>query len=85
ENSLFAATAPKGRRRGKAAQQALNLSETQARILRLIARGLSNDEIARAVGLSPHTVKDYVSVISRSLDAKNRAHAVALAIDLGLV
>jgi PAS domain S-box-containing protein len=77
--------APKGRRRGKAALQALNLSEAQARILRLIARGLSNDEIARAVGLSPHTVKDYVSVISRSLGAKNRAHAVALSIDLGLV
>lgn len=85
ENSLFAATAPKGRRRGKAAQQALNLSETQARVLRLIARGLSNEEIARAVGLSPHTVKDYVSVISRSLGAKNRAHTVALAIDLGLM
>lgn len=79
------AVSPKGRRRGKAAQHALNLSDVQARILRLIARGLSNDEIARAVSLSPHTVKDYVSMISRSLGAKNRAHAVALAIDLGLV
>ena len=76
---------PRGRRRGRAAQQALNLSDAQTRILRLIARGLSNEEIARAVGLSPHTVKEYVSVISRSLGAKNRAHAVALAIDLGLM
>jgi PAS domain S-box-containing protein len=79
------APALQSRRRGKAAQHSLELTDAQARILRLIARGLSNNEIARAVGLSPHTVKEYVAIVTRRLGARNRAHAVALALDLGLV
>jgi len=87
QHRVEAASRPalKRTRRGKAAQEALSLTDVQARMLRLISRGLSNDEIARAMGLSPHTVKEYVSLVSRSLGAKNRAHAVAIAIELGLV
>ena len=53
------------------------LSERELSVLRHIARGLTDQEIAGAVGISEFTVKTHVRRIYRKLAAKNRAHAVA--------
>jgi two-component system response regulator DevR len=51
------------------------LSDTQLQILRLIAGGLSNREIADQVHLSPNTVKSHAQEIFRKLDVDNRVEA----------
>jgi two-component system response regulator DevR len=54
------------------------LSETERRILSLMAEGKTNREIARVVYLSDKTVKHYVSNILRKLDVARRSEATAL-------
>ncbi|MDP2522395.1 response regulator transcription factor [Neptunomonas phycophila] len=51
----------------------------QMATLQGMAQGLSNKEIARQLGVSPLTVKEYVSVILERLMAKNRTEAVLVA------
>lgn len=55
------------------------LSYRQLQILAGLARGQSNDEIARSLWVSEHTVKTHVAGVLRKLGARSRAHAVALA------
>ena len=55
------------------------LSERQRVILRLVADGLSNREIAEHVHLSGLTVKSYIEDLLRQLGARNRVHAAILA------
>jgi|CXWL01.1.fsa_nt_gi PAS domain S-box-containing protein len=54
-------------------------------VLKLLAQGRSNEDIARHICRSPHTVKDMVKRIMLRLGAKRRAEAVACAIRLGLI
>jgi len=54
-------------------------------ILRLIARGLSNDDIAARLVISPLTAKTHVRNILRKLDCHDRAALVALAYETGFV
>lgn len=54
-------------------------------ILRLLAGGYSNREIARSVHLAEGTVKNYVSDILAKLDARDRTHAVLKAITLRII
>ncbi|HTU14001.1 MAG TPA: PAS domain S-box protein [Solirubrobacterales bacterium] len=54
-------------------------------VLELLAKGRTNREIAEAVHLSPHTVKDRVGRILKALGVTGRAEAVAVAIQKGLV
>lgn len=61
------------------------LSPQQLRVLRLIAEGTTNREIAVALGLSPHTVKDHVAELVRRLEVRNRAQAVQQGQRLGLI
>jgi LuxR family transcriptional regulator, maltose regulon positive regulatory protein len=61
------------------------LSAREGAILNLIAKGLSNKEIARSLAIAPETVKSHVKRIFIKLDAERRAHAVARAQSLGLV
>lgn len=56
-------------------QQSSPLSETQSEILRLIAAGFSNREIAGRVYLSENTVKSHIQEIFRKLDVGNRVEA----------
>ena len=54
-------------------------------ILRLLAGGYSNKEIARAMFLAEGTVKNYVSVILEKLDTRDRTRAVLKAITLRII
>jgi PAS domain S-box-containing protein len=63
----------------------LGLSALDVKILGMLAKGHSNDEIAALTYRSPHTVKGYVKKIMQRLGAKRRAEAAACAIRLGLV
>jgi DNA-binding NarL/FixJ family response regulator len=63
----------------------LALSEKEKSILRLVAGGYSNKEIARLVHLSEGTVKNYVSDLLIKLESRDRTHAVMRAISRGLL
>jgi DNA-binding NarL/FixJ family response regulator len=63
--------------------EALSPRETQ--VLRLMAGGLSNRQIARALHLAEGTVKNHVSVILGKLGVRDRVRAVLRAIESGLV
>jgi DNA-binding NarL/FixJ family response regulator len=61
------------------------LSERELDVLRLLARGLSNSEIASRLYLSPGTVRNYVSSVLGKLQVADRTHAAVLALRYGLV
>jgi LuxR family transcriptional regulator, maltose regulon positive regulatory protein len=61
------------------------LSERERAILRLLNAGHSNKEIGKALGLSPNTVRWYVSNLLGKLGVGNRFEAVSRARELGLV
>lgn len=61
------------------------LSERELDVLRLLARGASNQEIAKELVVAVNTVKHHVSMILSKLGAGNRTQAVAEARDLGLL
>ncbi len=69
------------------AQQGLlePLSERELQILRLMARGASNQEIADELVITVGTVKSHITHIFGKLDAENRTKAVARARELGLL
>jgi LuxR family transcriptional regulator, maltose regulon positive regulatory protein len=62
-----------------------SLSPRESDILRLIAEGLSNKEIARDLVIAPETVKSYIKNIFIKLNVVRRAQAVSRAQILGLV
>jgi len=61
------------------------LVEQESRVLRLMAAGLSNRDIAAELFLSINTIKTYTSRIYGKLGVHNRAEAVARAHELGLL
>lgn len=61
------------------------LAAGDLKVIGLLARGLSNREIASEIHLSPNTVKDRVSKIMRALGARSRAEVVAHAASRGLI
>jgi DNA-binding NarL/FixJ family response regulator len=61
------------------------LSPRERGVLRLVAAGLSNRQIASALTISERTVKFHVRAIFNKLGADNRAQAVALAAERGLL
>jgi two-component system response regulator DesR len=64
---------------------ALGLSERERAVLDLIASGATNPEIAEALHLSKHTIKEHTSAVYRKLGVRNRTQAVQRAQRLGLV
>jgi len=61
------------------------LTEREREVLALVAEGLSNEEIARRLFLSPLTTKTHVSRIMTKLEARDRAQLVVIAYESGLV
>jgi DNA-binding NarL/FixJ family response regulator len=62
-----------------------SLTEREREVMSLVAAGLSNDEIAGRLFVSPLTAKTHVSRIMTKLDARDRAQLVVLAYECGLV
>ena len=62
-----------------------SLSERELDVLRLVAQGLSNGEIADRLSLAEGTVKNYVTSILQKIGARDRTQAALRARELGLI
>jgi DNA-binding NarL/FixJ family response regulator len=78
----FVQRAPTGTGRPAALAE---LTERELGVLRLIARGLSNAEIARSLFLSEATVKSHVNRVLSKLHLRDRTQATVLAYETGLI
>ncbi len=64
---------------------AATLTPREVQVLELVARGLSNKEVARRLGTAAGTVKAQVQNILSKLRAADRTHAVTLAVERGIL
>ncbi len=78
----FATTLPQ---RDHSSQALAELTTRETEVLRLLAGGMSNAEIAAALVLSEATVKTHISSLLRKLGLRDRVQAVILAYESGLV
>jgi DNA-binding NarL/FixJ family response regulator len=62
-----------------------SLTEREAEILRLVARGLSNQEIADSLVVAVHTVKSHVAHVLAKLETRDRTQAVIVAYETGFI
>jgi len=61
------------------------LTARELEVLRLVARGLSNKEIAVDLGITTHTVKYHLAAVLEKLGVRSRTEAVSLGVRKGLV
>jgi DNA-binding NarL/FixJ family response regulator len=66
-------------------ERAVTLSKKEVEMLRMVADGLTNQQIATRLSLSVYTIKEYLSKTMRKLDTRSRAETVARAISDGLL
>lgn len=66
-------------------QLVASLTDREAEILRMLAEGSSNAEIADQLVLAVHTVKSHVAHVLAKLEARDRTQAVILAYEVGFV
>lgn len=71
--------------REQVAEPSALLSSREMDVLRHLVAGMSNPEVATALNLSRHTVKQHTSVVYRKLGVRNRVQATSRAQELGLV
>jgi DNA-binding CsgD family transcriptional regulator len=67
------------------AQSALGISPRELEVLKLLAAGQSNKEIARRLDVSPNTVKTHVTKLFGKLQARRRTEAILRARELGMI
>jgi LuxR family maltose regulon positive regulatory protein len=84
-NRLLAAFEPASRKPKQPDGLIESLTEREMEVLRYIAEGCSNPEIARRLYLSPNTLKAHAQNIFMKLDVHNRLQAVNRARELGLI
>jgi DNA-binding CsgD family transcriptional regulator len=65
--------------------EGISLSRREREVLAQVASGRPDEEIARALGVSPETVRTHWRNARRKLGARNRPHGVAIAIRHGLI
>ncbi|EST28979.1 helix-turn-helix transcriptional regulator [Streptomyces roseochromogenus] len=68
-----------------ARRSSISLTARELQVLRLIAGGLSNRQVARSLSISEHGVKRLVGIVLAKLNCPNRTLAVVRAIELGLL
>jgi DNA-binding CsgD family transcriptional regulator len=68
-----------------AAGRSARLSARERDVLGALACGESTEQIGLSLAMSPHTVRTHLRNIMRKLEARTRAHAVAIAIGDGAV
>jgi len=61
------------------------LTPRELDVIGLLARGLTSEETAQLLGVSPYTVKKHAYWIRLKLGARNTAHAVAIGLREGLI
>jgi DNA-binding NarL/FixJ family response regulator len=61
------------------------LTEREREVFGLVARGMSNQELAEALHMSPATAKTHVSRVLMKLDARDRAQLVVIAYETGFI
>lgn len=66
-------------------QALAQLSPRQLEVLQGVQRGLSNDQIAQQLYLSPETIKTHLRQLRQKLGARDRGHAAVLAMQKGLL
>ncbi|MCF6524179.1 response regulator transcription factor [Streptomyces sp. JJ36] len=72
-------------RRPEPGPQLNALTEREREVMRLVGTGLSNDEIAQRLVLSPATAKTHVSRVMTKLGVRDRAQLVVLAYESGMI
>lgn len=60
------------------------LTQREAQVLHLLQQGYSNKAMAKVLGISPETIKDYLNGVYRKLEVKDRLSAAQRAHELGL-
>jgi DNA-binding NarL/FixJ family response regulator len=71
--------------RNDAAVRALGLTDRECQILELLASGQANKEIARALDVSPNTVKTHIANLFQKLEVERRTQAIQKARDLKIL
>ena len=66
-------------------RQTPSLSSRQLDILRLVAKGFNNDEVAERIGISRGGVKAHLAIVFDRLGASSRTEAASLAVSLGII
>lgn len=66
-------------------QMTARLSSREVEILQLVATGLTNKEVAKALNISQFTVRNHLNHITQKLDATDRTEAIFIALQTGLI
>lgn len=65
--------------------RSITVSDQEHAVLRLSANGLTSFQIAGHLGVSESTIEEYWKRVRRKLKARNKVHAVAIALQLRLI